>query len=109
MAHLKTNIVEVKPTDECMGHALTIAIARDQKYSNYDSCRTGWKIRLIVRQILETTGIDLTSGGGIPEIARFQEHFRKYKIVVYQSLRCDNNVRRSAQDRQTSEPTLRQC
>ena len=29
-------------------------------------------------------------GRGIPELNRFQEHFRDYKIVVYQGLGCDD-------------------
>jgi len=45
---------------------------------------------LIVRDLHEKTGINLVSGVGIPELASFQEHFRDYKIVVYQGLSCDN-------------------
>ena len=29
-------------------------------------------------------------GWGIPELIRFQDHFRDYKIVVYQGLGCDD-------------------
>ena len=50
------------------------------------------KIRPVVASLLETTGIDLTNGGGIPELIRFQEHFHEYKIVVYDSLHCDNII-----------------
>ena len=82
MAHLKTSIIEVKAEVNCLAHALIIAIARVEKNSNYDSYRRGWKILPVVRDLLETTGIDLASGGGIPELARFQEHFSEYKIVV---------------------------
>ena len=31
----------------------------------------------------------MTKGAGIPELNRFQEHVRDYKIVVHQSLGCD--------------------
>jgi len=90
MAHLKTSIIEVKAEVNCLAHALIIAIARVGKDSKYDSYRRGWKTRPVVRDLLETTGIDLASVGGITDLARFQEHFREYKIVVYEGLRCDN-------------------
>jgi len=32
----------------------------------------------------------LTNGAGLPELAKFQEHFREYKIVVYEDFSCDN-------------------
>jgi hypothetical protein len=38
--------------------------------------------------MLAKTGIDLSEGGGFPEILKFQEHFREYKITVYQGLAC---------------------
>ena len=50
----------------------------------------GWKIRPMVQQLLETSSIDLKSGAGIPELTRFQDHFREYKIVVYAGLNCDS-------------------
>jgi len=90
MAHIKINFVEVKATDNCLVHALIIAIAR--KDSNYDSYRRGWKIIPVVRDLLETTGIDLASGGGIQELAIFQQHFGEYKIVVYQGFRWNNTM-----------------
>jgi len=45
--------------------------------------------------LLAKTGVDLSGGGGIPELINFQEHFRGYKITVYQSLACEDNVRRA--------------
>jgi len=42
------------------------------------------KIRPVVEALLQQSVIDLTRDGGIPELNRFQEHFRDYKIVVYQ-------------------------
>ena len=44
---------------------------------------------LRVDQLLAATGITLDNGGGIPELERFQDHFRQYKIVVYTGLNCD--------------------
>ena len=90
MAHLKRSIIEVKADNNCFAHALIIAIARMNKDPNYQSYRKGNKIRPVVASFLETTGIDLTNGGGIPELIRFQEHFHEYKIVVYDGLRCDS-------------------
>jgi len=90
LAHLKKSIIQSKATENCLAHALIIAIARIDNDSNYESYRKCWKIRTVVRDLLEKTGIDLSSGAGIPELARFQEHFRVYKIVVYQGLSCVN-------------------
>jgi len=90
MAHLKKSIVEVKATDNCLTHALVIAIARVDNDSNYKSYHDGWKIRPVVKNLLETTDIDLINGAGIPELTTFQEQFREYKIVVYQVLSCDS-------------------
>ena len=44
----------------------------------------------MVQRLLQETSIDLTNGAGIPKINRFQEHFRDYKIIVYQGLGCDD-------------------
>ena len=45
-----------------------------------------------MEQILDTTGIDLKKGAGIPEITTFQEHFHEYKIVVYAGLNCGSII-----------------
>jgi len=37
------------------------------------------------------TGIDLKNGAWIPELIRFREYFREYKIVVYSGLKCDRS------------------
>jgi len=78
--------VEVKAEENCVAHALIIAIARVENDANHKAYRQGPKIRPVVQTLLKETGIDLTSGGGIPELIRFQEHFRDYKIVVYLGL-----------------------
>jgi len=77
LAHLKKSIIQVKATENCLAHALIIAIARIDNDSNYESYRKGWKIRPVVRDLLEKTSIDLSSVAGIPELARFQEYFRE--------------------------------
>jgi hypothetical protein len=84
MAHLKKSIVEVKAEQNCLAHALIIAIARLNDDPNYKCYRQGRKIHFVVDGLLKTTGIDLSNGAGLPELTRFQEHFRNYKIVVYE-------------------------
>jgi len=88
MAHLKKSIVEVKAEENCLAHALIIAIAKVDNDAIHTAYRKGRKIRPVVHTLLQETGIDLATGGGIHELNRFQEHFRDYKIVVYQGLGC---------------------
>jgi hypothetical protein len=45
-----------------------------------------------VYNLLAMTGIDLTNGGGVPELIRFQEHFKEYRIVVFGGLNCKDLV-----------------
>ena len=44
----------------------------------------------MVRQLVETNGIDLKNGGGIHELTVFQEHFYEYKIMLYSGLNYDS-------------------
>ena len=60
MAHLKRSIIEVK-------------VENDPDYKAY---RQGRNIRPVVQKLLAETGISLTEGGGIPQLIKFQEHFR---------------------------------
>jgi hypothetical protein len=73
-----------------LAHALIISIARLTKDPNCNSYRRGYKIRVEVDRLLAATGIDLTNGAGIPELTRFQEHFKEYRIVVFAGLNCEN-------------------
>ena len=66
MAHLKRSVAEVKAEDNCFTHSLIQAITKADNYSNYESYRHGYKIRSVVRNLLDTTGIDLDGGGGSP-------------------------------------------
>ena len=75
-----------------MAHALIISIAKLTKDSDYNAFRKGYKIRPVVDHLLTTTGIDLSNGGGIPELIRFQEHFKEYRIVVFRGLSCEDIV-----------------
>jgi len=90
MADLKQCIVEVNSEKNCLAHALIIAIWRVDNDPNYKAYRQGRKVRPLVRNLLKTTGIDLSNGAGIPELVRFQKHFRDYRIVVCQGLSCDD-------------------
>jgi hypothetical protein len=45
-----------------------------------------------VDNLLATTGIDLTNGGGVPELIKFQEHFKEYRIIVFGGLNCKDFV-----------------
>ena len=56
MAHLKRNVVEVKAEDNCLAHALIIAIAKVDNNPNCTSYRDGIKIRPVVQKQLANTG-----------------------------------------------------
>jgi hypothetical protein len=86
MAHLKKSIIEDKAEQNCLAHALIIAIAKVNDDPDYQSYRKGYKIRPVVDRLLETTGIDLSKGAGLSELTKFQDHFCDYKIVVYDGL-----------------------
>jgi len=90
MAHLKQSIVEVKAEEDCLAHALVIAIARLENDPKYNSYRRGYRIRPVVQNLCEKIGIDLSTAAGIPELVRFQEHFREYKIVSSHGLSCED-------------------
>jgi hypothetical protein len=92
VAHLKSSIVKVKAEQNCLAHALVIAIARVTNDPNYKAFYRGRKIIPVVQHLLDTTGIDLSNGGGIPELMQFQAHFAEYRIVVYEVLRCDQII-----------------
>jgi hypothetical protein len=103
LVHLKKSIVRVNADTNCLAQALVIAIAKVQNDTNYEAYRKGRKIRPEVQRLLERTGIDLSSGGGIPELERFQDHFTdQYKIVVYGGLNSDSISRASSTRRKDS-------
>jgi len=77
MAHLKRSIVEMKAEENCLAHALVIAIAKVDNDPNYKAHSQGRKIRQVAQTLLETTGIDLSNGSGIPGKVLYQEHFRE--------------------------------
>jgi hypothetical protein len=61
MIHLKTSIVKVKAENNCLAHALVIAVARLTNDPNYKAYIQGYKIRPVVDHLLATTGIDRKS------------------------------------------------
>ena len=77
----------VNAVDNSLAYVLIIAIAKVDDW-NYKSYCDGCNIHSVVRDLLDTTGIHVSNGADIPEIVRFQEHFREYKIMVYQGLNC---------------------
>jgi hypothetical protein len=86
----KRSIVKVKAEENCLAHALIIAIAKLNNDPDYESFRKGYKkILPNVQHLLTATGIDLSRGGGLPELARFQEYFSEYRIVVYEGFSCN--------------------
>jgi hypothetical protein len=89
MVHLKGSIVEVKAEKNCLANALITDIAKLTNDSNYKAYRQERMILPVVQQLLETTGINLDNGAGIPELTRFRKHFNDYRIVVYEGLTCD--------------------
>jgi len=91
MVHLKRSIVQVRT--ESLAHSLVIAKAKVDGDPNYNSYRRGPKIRPVFDSLLETTGIDLSLGGGVPELMRFQDHFKEYRIV-FGGLDCEDTFRR---------------
>ena len=82
--------MEVKAGENCLAHALGIAIEKVDKDPNYKAHIQGSKIRPVVQNLLEPTGIELSNGAVIPELVRLQEHFWENEIFVYQGPRCDN-------------------
>ena len=92
MSHIKRSIVKVRADENCFAHALVKAIARSNKNATYKAYSQSRKISPEVRQLIETTGIDLKNGGGIPGLTRFQENFHEYKTIVHSRLNCDSII-----------------
>jgi hypothetical protein len=61
-----------------------IAVAKLTNDPNYKQYRMGRKkILPKVRELLQASGVDLSRGGGIPELRAFQSYLSQYRIVVY--------------------------
>ena len=59
---------------------------------DYKVYRKGRKIRPVVQKLLAETGLDLSEGGVISQLIKFQVHLRQYKITVYQGLACEDII-----------------
>ena len=73
MAHLKQSIMEVKSEENCLAHALIIAISRLDKDPNYKAYRQGRKVRPLVRNPLET----ICPTGGDPRTSQISGAFSR--------------------------------
>jgi len=67
-------------------------MAKVENDPDYKTYRQGRKIRPVVQKLLAETGISLSEDGWIPQLIKFQEHFRQYKITVYQCLVCEDVI-----------------
>ena len=68
--------------DNCLAHALIIAIASVENDANYKAYRQGRKIRPVVEALLQQTGIDLTRGGGSPNLSVSKIIFVTIRVSV---------------------------
>ena len=66
MAHLKQSIVEVKAEENCLAHALVIAIARLVNDPIYISYRRDCRIRPVVQNVCQTSVSICPLGRGYP-------------------------------------------
>jgi hypothetical protein len=88
MAQLKHSIVTLNAETKCLAHALIIAIASLDNDPIYNSYRRSYKIRPKVDCLLQATGVDLSQGGDVPNVQQY--YYYRYKIVVYNGLKCDS-------------------
>ena len=84
MAHLKRSTVEVGAEENCLAHALIIAICRLNNDSNYKAYRQGREISPVVGQLLTTTDIDLKKGVGSQNKPDFRSIFTNIKSLCIQ-------------------------
>ena len=67
--------MEVKASENCLIHAIIIAIAKLENDPDYKAYVQGRKIRPLVQKLLAMTGLDLSEGGGIPELLNSKNIF----------------------------------
>ena len=68
MAHPKRSVMELKAAEICLAYAIIIAIAKVENDPDYKAYLQGRKIRPVVQKLLDKTVLDLSVGGGIPEL-----------------------------------------
>jgi hypothetical protein len=86
MGAVKRSIVVVRGTSLCLAHALVIAMAQANGDPEYKAYRNGNRLEKPVKELLRSSGVDLSQGGGIEELRQFQEFLSGFKIVVYDGL-----------------------
>ena len=74
VVQVKRSIIEVRAEENCLAHALVIAIARLHNDPYYKAYSQGRKIRTVVPRITRDNRYGFEERCRIPEIARFQEH-----------------------------------
>ena len=74
LSSMKRSIVAVNAAFLCLAHALIIAIAHVNGDPNYASYRQGNCIKKPVEDLLKASGVDLSNGGSLRELAQFQEY-----------------------------------
>jgi hypothetical protein len=63
IAQLKRSILDVKAEENCLAHALVIAVAKVTNNPNYQAYRKRRKILPKVRELLQAVGDDLSREG----------------------------------------------
>jgi hypothetical protein len=90
MAHLKKSTVEVKTKENCLANELVVAIAKVRKNPDYKVYMQSREILPKVSELMQDAGVDLSRGGGIPELQAFQFYLSELRILVYSGLKCDS-------------------
>lgn len=103
----KYGIIQYNQTIDnfCLAYALVCAKANvDVKYSLLNMLQSNRDVlKAKAMELCISAGVDLSSGGGLDEITKFQRYLKNYKIVVYNSrtgktvLFEDNNIPWSTQ------------
>ena len=84
---MRKGIVTIKNTDNlCLPRALVVALANIKKDSNFNKVRkdTGKIQTERTKMLMEQAQVTIPEeGAGIPELQKFQQYLREFKIVVY--------------------------
>jgi hypothetical protein len=75
-----------------LAHALIIVVAQVNGDPKYKSYRNGYELEKPVDELLKSSGVDLSNGGGLEEFKQFQEYLSDYKINVYDGLSPDRVI-----------------
>jgi hypothetical protein len=92
LSAVKKGIVFVKATFLCLALVLIIAMARENGDPKYKSYRNGYGLDGPVEELLKASRVDLSEGGGLEELAQFQDYLSDYKIIVYDGLSTDRLI-----------------